>query len=296
MLVLLIVFMISAPLMQQGVQVDLPKTNAGALSDTPDQLLLTLAKNRQVSINGNAGQAGHAAREARGGRAGEARRAALHSGRSDRALRLRRAGDGRGEAGEDHARGARDRARHPRRKNLATVQSVNGSRSRATLSLPELGCGTRDAVPRDMTPIQAVLAFTGLVAVISFPTASLAADSKAKHQVCIEETTRDGFTYYRAFTRAGKQWRPLRTVVTQQDEVFHLEAILAGLEARRNGHLLCERIPRAAVVHPGSVIPGPSARRTGRTDFPWPAMAGRSRSVSTFAGCLITSMRSGHPT
>src|SRR6478609_7465367 len=53
MLVLLIVFMISAPLMQQGVQVDLPKTNAGALSETPDQLLLTLAKNRQVSINGN---------------------------------------------------------------------------------------------------------------------------------------------------------------------------------------------------------------------------------------------------
>jgi biopolymer transport protein TolR len=54
MLVLLIVFMISAPLMQQGVQVDLPKTNAGALSDTPDQLLITLTKNRQVSINGNA--------------------------------------------------------------------------------------------------------------------------------------------------------------------------------------------------------------------------------------------------
>ncbi len=54
MLVLLIVFMISAPLMQQGVQVDLPKTNAGALSDTPDQLLLTLTKNRMISINGTA--------------------------------------------------------------------------------------------------------------------------------------------------------------------------------------------------------------------------------------------------
>src|SRR4051812_44356815 len=58
MLVLLIVFMISAPLMQQGVQVDLPKTNAGALSDTPDQLLLTLTKSRQVSINGTPVQKG----------------------------------------------------------------------------------------------------------------------------------------------------------------------------------------------------------------------------------------------
>jgi biopolymer transport protein TolR len=53
MLVLLIVFMISAPLMQQGVQVDLPKTNAGAMSEVPDQLVLTVSKGKQVSINGN---------------------------------------------------------------------------------------------------------------------------------------------------------------------------------------------------------------------------------------------------
>ena len=53
MLVLLIVFMISAPLMQQGVQVDLPKTNAGAMSEVPDQLLLTVTKNHQIAIHGN---------------------------------------------------------------------------------------------------------------------------------------------------------------------------------------------------------------------------------------------------
>ncbi len=52
MLVLLIVFMISAPLMQQGVQVDLPKANAETLSETPDQLVLMVNKARQVSING----------------------------------------------------------------------------------------------------------------------------------------------------------------------------------------------------------------------------------------------------
>ena len=54
MLVLLIVFMISAPLMQQGVQVDLPKANAGSLSEVPDQLVLSVSKGRKISINNNA--------------------------------------------------------------------------------------------------------------------------------------------------------------------------------------------------------------------------------------------------
>jgi biopolymer transport protein TolR len=53
MLVLLIIFMISAPMMQQGVQVDLPKANPGALNEVPDQLVLTVNKARQISINGN---------------------------------------------------------------------------------------------------------------------------------------------------------------------------------------------------------------------------------------------------
>src|SRR3954462_10273462 len=58
MLVLLIVFMISAPLMQQGVQVDLPKANAGSLNEVPDQLMLVVNKNRQILINGNVIQQG----------------------------------------------------------------------------------------------------------------------------------------------------------------------------------------------------------------------------------------------
>ena len=53
MLVLLIVFMISAPLMQQGIQVDLPKANAGTLNQVPSQLVLVINKNKQVQINGN---------------------------------------------------------------------------------------------------------------------------------------------------------------------------------------------------------------------------------------------------
>jgi len=53
MLVLLIVFMISAPLMQQGLQVDLPKANAGTLSEPPEQIVLVVSKNREIQLNGN---------------------------------------------------------------------------------------------------------------------------------------------------------------------------------------------------------------------------------------------------
>lgn len=53
MMVLLIIFMISAPLMQQGIQVNLPKANAGTLNEVPDQLVLTINQKRQISIGGN---------------------------------------------------------------------------------------------------------------------------------------------------------------------------------------------------------------------------------------------------
>jgi biopolymer transport protein TolR len=53
MLVLLIVFMISAPLMQQGIQVDLPKANAPMMNEIPDQLILVVDKSRAISMNGN---------------------------------------------------------------------------------------------------------------------------------------------------------------------------------------------------------------------------------------------------
>jgi len=58
MLVLLIVFMISAPLMQQGIQVDLPKANAGSLSEVPDQLLLVINRSKQIMINNNPVESG----------------------------------------------------------------------------------------------------------------------------------------------------------------------------------------------------------------------------------------------
>jgi len=53
MMVLLIIFMISAPLMQQGIQVNLPKANAGTLNEVPDQLVLVINRSKQITIGGN---------------------------------------------------------------------------------------------------------------------------------------------------------------------------------------------------------------------------------------------------
>jgi len=52
MLVLLIVFMVSAPLMQQGVQVDLPKTRAGSLNESQDSLVISVTKKKELAMNG----------------------------------------------------------------------------------------------------------------------------------------------------------------------------------------------------------------------------------------------------
>jgi biopolymer transport protein TolR len=50
MLVLLIVFMVSAPLMQQGIQVDLPKANAETLSQQPEQIVIAIQKNATIKM------------------------------------------------------------------------------------------------------------------------------------------------------------------------------------------------------------------------------------------------------
>ncbi|MCC7441368.1 MAG: biopolymer transporter ExbD [Bdellovibrionales bacterium] len=52
MLVLLIVFMVSAPLMEQGVTVNLPKANAGSMDEAPEQVILAVDKSRKITVNG----------------------------------------------------------------------------------------------------------------------------------------------------------------------------------------------------------------------------------------------------
>jgi biopolymer transport protein TolR len=51
MLVLLIIFMVTAPIIQQGVHVDLPEVAAGPLTGSEEQLVVNLVKGGQVYLN-----------------------------------------------------------------------------------------------------------------------------------------------------------------------------------------------------------------------------------------------------
>ena len=50
MLVLLIIFMVTAPMMTQGVDVNLPKTETRPLKATEDPLILTITKEREIFL------------------------------------------------------------------------------------------------------------------------------------------------------------------------------------------------------------------------------------------------------
>lgn len=50
MLVLLIIFMVTAPMMQQGFNVDLPQARAGGANVSEDPLLLIIQKDRKVYL------------------------------------------------------------------------------------------------------------------------------------------------------------------------------------------------------------------------------------------------------
>lgn len=50
MLVLLIIFMVTAPLIQQGVQVDLPQTKAQTMDAQENRLVLTITKERTIFL------------------------------------------------------------------------------------------------------------------------------------------------------------------------------------------------------------------------------------------------------
>ena len=51
MLVLLIIFMVTAPILQQGVSVDLPKVAAGPLAGHEEQLVVNVARSGEVFLN-----------------------------------------------------------------------------------------------------------------------------------------------------------------------------------------------------------------------------------------------------
>jgi biopolymer transport protein TolR len=51
MLVLLIIFMITAPMLQQGIDVNLPTEVAGNIDPTQERLIITLGKNDRIYLN-----------------------------------------------------------------------------------------------------------------------------------------------------------------------------------------------------------------------------------------------------
>jgi len=50
MLVLLVIFMVTAPLIEQGVKVDLPKTKAPSLDKDQSKLIMAITKDRRIFI------------------------------------------------------------------------------------------------------------------------------------------------------------------------------------------------------------------------------------------------------
>jgi biopolymer transport protein TolR len=51
MLVLLIIFMVTAPMMQQGIDVDLPQTTSQPVEAQEERLIITIKANREIFIN-----------------------------------------------------------------------------------------------------------------------------------------------------------------------------------------------------------------------------------------------------
>ncbi len=51
MLVLLVIFMITAPILQQGVNVDLPQVAAGPLEGKDEQLVVVITRDGKVQLN-----------------------------------------------------------------------------------------------------------------------------------------------------------------------------------------------------------------------------------------------------
>jgi len=53
MLVLLVIFMVTAPIIQQGVQVNLPQAKAGAIPGKETQLVVAITRNGRIYLNDN---------------------------------------------------------------------------------------------------------------------------------------------------------------------------------------------------------------------------------------------------
>ncbi len=53
LLVLLVIFMVTAPIIQQGVQVNLPQAKAGAIPGKEEQLVVAITRSGKIYLNDN---------------------------------------------------------------------------------------------------------------------------------------------------------------------------------------------------------------------------------------------------
>jgi len=53
MLVLLVIFMVTAPIIQQGVQVNLPQAQAGAIAGQEEMLIVAINRSGKIYLNDN---------------------------------------------------------------------------------------------------------------------------------------------------------------------------------------------------------------------------------------------------
>ena len=53
MLVLLIIFMVTAPMLQQGIKVNLPQARAQSIKSEEQKLMITITKDQKIYINKN---------------------------------------------------------------------------------------------------------------------------------------------------------------------------------------------------------------------------------------------------
>ena len=54
MLVLLIIFMVTAPMMQQGLEIELPETAASGVSTSEEPFVLVINKSKRITVGGQA--------------------------------------------------------------------------------------------------------------------------------------------------------------------------------------------------------------------------------------------------
>jgi biopolymer transport protein TolR len=111
MLVLLIIFMVAAPLLTVGVPIELPRTAATALPTEPEEpLTVALTAEGTILVQDNEIPREEVDPAAAGGGRGADGRPGLPAGGRGRALRERDAGDGRAERQRLHRHRPRDRA------------------------------------------------------------------------------------------------------------------------------------------------------------------------------------------